>query len=246
MGTKGILTLFGMFDRLDDIVYEPVHLLCDALRQPLRQIEINNERKKMELESSLEQNNKAFEEKLKLEINRENMLLRTDERKINAQIDKMLDDADFERQERMVEAIKRYQIDLGEVSVSIGDSIGKMSLELRKKAQDMVLEQTLKYKEIQEQAMDDSMKRLEMVQEKFGFENSSNAKKIMEHAIEKQMIGIIERADEFMVSMKNDLETMVENIDIITRDTAKSSSSWISVATTKALTSGRSDVIEKK
>ena len=190
MRTKGILTLFGMFDRLDDIVYEPVHLLCDALRQPLRQIEINNERKKMELESSLEQNNKAFEEKLKLEINRENMLLRTDERKINAQIDKMLDDADFERQERMVEAIKRYQIDLGEVSVSIGDSIGKMSLELRKKAQDMVLEQTLKYKEIQEQAMDDSMKRLEMVQEKFGFENSSNAKKIMEHAIEKQMIGI--------------------------------------------------------
>lgn len=247
MGTKGkLVAIMEMFDKIDDIVYEPIHLACDALRQPLRQIEANNERKKMKLENELKRSDKEFEEKLRIKVNRQDVLLRTEERKINAEIDKMLSDADFERQERMVEAVKKYQIDLGEASVSIGESIGKMSLELRTKAQDMVLEQALKYKYIQEKSIDDSMKRLEIIQEKFGVDDTSNAKKLMEDAIAKQMMGIIDRADEFMVSMKNDLESMVENIDLITKETARNSMSWISVTTKKSLSLEGTSVIEKQ
>jgi hypothetical protein len=32
-----ILDFFGMFDKVDDIIYEPIKMVCDALRQPLKQ-----------------------------------------------------------------------------------------------------------------------------------------------------------------------------------------------------------------
>ena len=34
---KTALKFFGMFDKVDDIVYEPMKLVCDTLRQPIRQ-----------------------------------------------------------------------------------------------------------------------------------------------------------------------------------------------------------------
>ena len=45
-----LVNLFKMFDKLDDIVYEPVKMVCDLCRQPIRNAEAANERKKMETE----------------------------------------------------------------------------------------------------------------------------------------------------------------------------------------------------
>lgn len=44
-----ILDFFGMFDKVDDIIYEPIKMVCDALRQPLKQMDAKNERKKWNL-----------------------------------------------------------------------------------------------------------------------------------------------------------------------------------------------------
>lgn len=41
-----LVNLFKMFDKLDDIVYEPVKMVCDLCRQPIRNAEAANERKK--------------------------------------------------------------------------------------------------------------------------------------------------------------------------------------------------------
>ena len=68
----------------------------------------------------------------------------------------------------------------------------------------------------------------------------------MEEGISKQMMGIIERADEFMVSMKNDLEKMVAGIEIIVENTKENGMSWTSITTTKSLTSGNSNMIDEK
>ena len=50
---KAVTKIFGMFDRIDDIIYEPVRLVCDTLRQPLKQIDIHNEKKIKEYEQKL-------------------------------------------------------------------------------------------------------------------------------------------------------------------------------------------------
>ena len=49
-----------MFDKVDDIVYEPVKLMCDALRQPLKQIDAHNEKSKAEHQQALEQQMKEL------------------------------------------------------------------------------------------------------------------------------------------------------------------------------------------
>lgn len=61
---KTIGKIFGMFDKVDDIVYEPVKLMCDALRQPLKQIDAHNEKSKAEHQQALEQQMKEFEANL--------------------------------------------------------------------------------------------------------------------------------------------------------------------------------------
>ena len=52
---KTIGKIFGMFDRVDDIIYEPVKLVCEALRQPLKQVDAHNEKSKAEHQQALEQ-----------------------------------------------------------------------------------------------------------------------------------------------------------------------------------------------
>lgn len=37
---KTALKFFGMFDKVDDIVYEPMKLVCDTLRQHIKQLDI--------------------------------------------------------------------------------------------------------------------------------------------------------------------------------------------------------------
>ncbi len=52
--------IFGMFDKVDDIVYEPIKLVCDALRQPLKKVEAHNEKLKVEHDQELAMQLKQF------------------------------------------------------------------------------------------------------------------------------------------------------------------------------------------
>ena len=81
-----ILDFFGMFDKVDDIIYEPIKMVCDALRQPLKQMDAKNERKKMELNSQLDKEMQQMGLDLEVQRKRE-----------NAEIDKMIADSKLER-----------------------------------------------------------------------------------------------------------------------------------------------------
>lgn len=68
--------LLGVFDKIDDIVYEPVRLICDGLRQPLKQMDAANERKQMELAARLQREAEAFSVKVELDKKEEKQRLR--------------------------------------------------------------------------------------------------------------------------------------------------------------------------
>ena len=77
--TKAITKIFGMFDKIDDIVYEPVKLVCDVLRQPLKQIDAHNEKAKAENNQKLEKELKQFEADLEYQKEERSMKLSIEE-----------------------------------------------------------------------------------------------------------------------------------------------------------------------
>ena len=105
-----LVNLFKMFDKLDDIVYEPVKMVCDLCRQPIRNAEAANERKKMETEARLQQQMKEYELELNLKRHQKELDIEANNRRINAEIDDMIARNELERQSMVVEAIKKYQI----------------------------------------------------------------------------------------------------------------------------------------
>ncbi len=207
---------FGnMFDKLDDIVYEPVKLVCDALRRPLDMLDKHNQKKTMEFEQQLQQNAAEFD--FKLEERR---------KRLDNELIELAKNQEFERNSRIVDAIKRYQIDLGEAAKKIAESIGLMSVDLQNRAYNIVDERNRNYKEMQEKAIAEAQKRLFEIEEKFP--NGGRAKEIMENAIEKLMTNIIDEADNFIRLMEKDLSDMTKEIREIAAKTLGNSDKYLS------------------
>ena len=98
-----------MFDKLDDIVYEPVRLVCDALRQPLKNMDAANSRREKELEARLIQETEAFAVEMDLKRKREEAEIELDMRQRQAEIESMIADNEFARNARIVEAVKNIR-----------------------------------------------------------------------------------------------------------------------------------------
>ena len=156
-----------MFDKIDDIIYKPVEAVSNWINEPLKKFE-----HKREMEN--EQNRAVIEEeKLRLEAELEQQRIRADaelaadQRRWNAEIDQMIAEQEDARRDKLVESIKRYQIDLANASRDIINSIGEMSLELRKKANELVQEKTNDYITLQKAATNDATQKLIEIGERF-------------------------------------------------------------------------------
>ena len=128
---------FDMFDKLDDIIYEPIKLITDWAREPLKTREhkrdleretniINTnaklEREKLELESNLR--NQELELQANLSIKKE-----TEVHRIISEIDELQKDKDFQRMKLVSESIMKYQKELTTLNVNAINAIGTMQLE---------------------------------------------------------------------------------------------------------------------
>lgn len=220
-----LVKLFKMFDKLDDIVYEPVKMICDVCRQPLKNADAANERKMKETEARLQQEMEKFEVDLDLKRKSGEMDIANTNRRINAEIDNMIAQNELERNSQVVEAIKKYQEDLGRVSVELANSIGKMSVELRERTQALVIEKTKEYVALQNEVQDRAANRLMEFDKQFP--NGGRAKEIMENSVEKQLTSILDRTDEFMKSMNDDIANLQQNINEITAQAVKNTDKYL-------------------
>ena len=184
------MAVLDMFDKLDDIIYKPVETVCDWIKEPLRTFEHRREmkRQQMNIEATERANaaarahelnlsrqaaeNDAAQKRLDQElIEEERESIRADLearakidadiRRWNTEIDQMILEQEDARRDRLVECIKRYQIDLANATTDIVENIGMMSLELREKANELVQQKTESYIEMQKKAETAAMERLE-------------------------------------------------------------------------------------
>jgi hypothetical protein len=203
--------LGGMFDKLDDIIYEPIKLVTDWAREPLKNNEHKRSLEKLKLEKRINSEIRMSEESLKtdLEIKRE-----TEKVRIITEIDEWKKDQEFSRMQKVSESIIKFQSELTKINVDAINEIGNMQLELREKAQNLVYSKTIKYKELQDIAMKDAMVDLKKIDDEFG--HNKTAKNILIKAVDARLSNIIDTAHNFLLELNNDIRSLNKNIDLLT------------------------------
>lgn len=216
------MAILDFIDKLDDIIYEPINAICEWVKEPLKTRERNHELNKIQKQADINESSKRLDfqieeqrANLQMRQNRESEQLIIDMRKYNAEIDMMINDQEDARCDRLVESLKRYQMDLAMVSTNIAEEIGNMSLDLRERANNLMLEQTQKYRAMQDDAIDKSTKRLEDIQTRFA--NNERVRSKMEDSIINQMDMIVKNADRFINELSEDIKRLNQNIDNLTQ-----------------------------
>lgn len=203
-----LVSILGMFDKLDDIVYMPLKVASDWCAEPLkaRQHRRDMETKKQEEQSKTQEKDHELILKIKEQ---------TEIPRINAEIEQWKKDKEFQRMKAVSEAIMRFQMELNQLNVDAIGSIGNMQLDLREKAQNMIYDKTIKYKELQDCAMQEAMDDLKKIEEKFP--NNPMAQDMMLKAIDKRLANIIDTAHKFLLELNNDIKQLNSNIDSLSQ-----------------------------
>ena len=205
----------SMFDKLDDIVYEPVRLVCDALRQPLKNIDAKNARLDKELDAKIARDAEAFavemDSKRRTEEIKNEILLRKGMEEINS----MRENDQLERNKKIIEAYEEYKEHFAKLSVTITKSIGQMQLDLREKAQDLCLSKTREYKALQDEAMDQMLVRMDQAM-KFP---EGPARDMLLKRIDALNESIVKRAEEFISFLGKDMEQLSQHFNAIADQT---------------------------
>ncbi len=214
--------ILDMFDKLDDIIYEPIKLVTDWAREPLkgrehrRSIEAQESKTRTESEvrikeaehvASIEDQHKKVDAELEI-------MRKTELQRIFAEIEEMRKDKDFKRMKAVSEAIMQYQEHLTKLNVSAINAIGHMQLELREKAQNLVYDKTIKYKQLQDGAHSQAFEEIQRIEKDFS--DNEAAKNILYKSVDTRLANIITTAQNFLIELNNDIAVLNKSINLLT------------------------------
>lgn len=204
MSLMKILKLVG-----GSIIDKPLEIIDNQLK-------FYQQRKNAEHDQKLKQEEAQFMQKLEL-----------DRQKFNAELDAMVADREIERGKKILDAIKEYQLTMAESSRSIHESLGKMTIELRRQAHDLMEEKKKTYQQMQKDATNSAMEQLKMIRSEFP--EGSMEYQIMGEAVRAQLVGIVESSNSFMKMIDADFAKMTDNLDMISRNAAENTKQYISM-----------------
>lgn len=193
--------IFGLFDKLDDIVYEPVKLLCDAVRVPLNSASAKSAQ-------NLEVQLKQFEVDLDLERKEREMNLSIEERKLNEEINEMILDKQMERNKEMIELEKQYRLEMAEAAGKMANILANVEVEARASILTLYNEQRKKYLEQQEAEKKSTLSTISEIKEMF----PNNESEISAIAIE-YLKSIMQNSRDFSAMLNRDMEKVFGIID---------------------------------
>jgi hypothetical protein len=170
------------------------------------QRKIKEETEKTKIDAEIRMKEKSHE--TELAIKKETEVVR-----IITEIETLKKDQDFQRMKAVSEAISQFQKELNCLNVDAISAIGHLQLDLREKAQKLVYEHTIKYKELQDQAMQDAMNDLIRIEKQFG--ENEMAKTILITAIDKRLANVIDTASYFLQELNSDIKSLNQNIDML-------------------------------
>ena len=206
----GIGKIFGMFDKIDDIVYEPMKLICDVLRQPLKQIDIHNERKNAEHNQELLKQIKEFETNLEMDKKERESKLSIEERKAEEDINQMILDKDLQRRENMVQLEMKYRKEMAEAATQLAKIMANIQTETRGKILALYTEKEKEYLDLQDKYRKQMLDTIKSLREVFP---DGSGEDIIKEEVKTQLKNISERSTEFSKLMNEDIRNVFGIID---------------------------------
>jgi len=213
---KVVSKIFGMFDRVDDIIYEPIKLVCDALRQPLKQIDASNVRRQKEQEQELQIKLRQFEADLEHERKKREAELSADQRRMDEEINQMILDNDLRRREEMIRIEESYRKEMAEAAAQLAAMMVNLNVEARGRLLDLYEEKTRSYLELQAQCRRELLSSVKEMREMFSdgsFEDEIRAE------LRRGLEEISTRSSRFSQILLDDQTVVLKNIDAVVGET---------------------------
>ncbi len=216
------MTWFDVFDKLDDIIFEPIKLVTDWAREPLKSRDhsrnLEREERAQRLAADIVKEDKILDAKLADQSKKNDAELeirkKTEVQRILTEIETLKKDKDFERMQAVSDAIMKYQEKLTQLNISAISAIGNMQLDLRKKAQELVYEKTINYKELQDSAHKQAFLEMQRIEE--SFPDNEAAKAILYRSVDQRLASIIITAQKFLEELNNDIAVLNQSINLLT------------------------------
>lgn len=206
---------------LGDCIIKPIDALCEWAKEPLERrrhdrsesAKASSHRRDVELqESRIKAESEAKINEKEAEVDLEVKRVKGIEVAI-AEIDEWKKDKEFERMKKTTEAIMNYQEQLTKLNVNAINAIGHMQLELRERAQKLVYEKTIQYKELQDMAMVDAIADLQKIEDQFS--DNDRARDILTSAVDKKLANIIDTANNFLLELNRDIRSLNEGVSLL-------------------------------
>ena len=196
------MAFLDMFDKLDDIVYEPVKAICSWIKEPLQQIE---DKRKAKLEFL------KREQETELEIRKEEQLARLEmeKKRWDADINQLISMQEIERNKCILDAIMEYRRSMIEDVKSIAYNLSHMEMSLVAEAHGLVLRKTEEYKALQDRAMKQCDDQLEEIGRRFSDNERIRIKR--EDMVIAQTENIINAAKDFIAELNEDIKRINTN-----------------------------------
>lgn len=203
-------------------VTSPLGVLEDWATEPLKRYENKRQQENADREVERRIREQTGVESVKSKLRREEadhqasleIKMKTDIARINAETEQWVKDEEFARNKELMAAAMEFRKQSSELMTDIVRELGNMNLELRAKAQNLILEKTREYEALQDEAQAKAEKDFERIEEKFA--GKGRIYDTMVTAAEKKLIGVMDATAEFIASLKDDIKDMNKNIDMLT------------------------------
>lgn len=203
-------------------ITSPLGVLEDWAKEPLRAFENNRQQKNAdrEVDRSIKKQTEVgrIESQIRMEeeTHKADLAIRmqTEVTRINAEIEEWQKDQQFERMKKVTEAVAHYQKHLNELNISTIRAIGEMDIELREKAQNLVLKKVTEFRQLQDAAQIQAAAEFDSIEEKYS--TNERIREIMISASERKLVSVIENCEKFMQNLSIDIAEMSKNINQLT------------------------------
>ena len=205
------------------MVTGPLGVLEEWAQEPLRKWEFKRQEEAKDRDLQREIKRQTEAQRIQSEIAKDEashkadleIRMQTEINRINAETEEWQKDKQLERQTKVLDAIKKYQKELMELNTNTIRAIGEMDIDLRRKAQDLVLEKTKEYKLLQDEAQQEAEQEIDRIVQKYA--SNERVMNIMLTATEAKLTNIIESCSRFMHELSDDIQKMNENINLLTQ-----------------------------
>ena len=216
-----IMAWSNVADKFMKVVSSPIDLMMKWADEPLKNREHKRNIDAMTAEERFrneqERANKSHEHKLKMEEEKhstdQKIKRETEVARIISEIEDLRKDKQLERMKLATESLVKLQIELTKINTEAIASIGNLSLDLRNKAHNLLIEKKKEYEDMQEIAISKSMKRIEEIDVRF--EGNERAKDMFYKAEDVKLSKLIDSTGQFITELSVDLNNINKNIDLL-------------------------------